>query len=75
MARNDYYSCKGEKDSQQRVRTYIERNKVNTKIKAMAEHIILRPNKREDITIEMIEDWMIDLKFRSLPHDIKVHFE
>ena len=51
MARNDYYSCKGEKDSQQRVRQYIERNKVNTKIKAMAEHIILRPNKREEITL------------------------
>lgn len=75
MARNDYYSCKGEKDSQQRVRQYIERNKVNPKIKAMAEQIILKPNKREDITIEMIEEWMKELKFRPLPHDLKVHFE
>lgn len=41
----------------------------------MAEHIILKPNKGEEIKIEMIENWMKEVKFRSLPHDTKVHFE
>lgn len=54
MKRNEYYSCKRESDSKQRIKLYLGEKQVSPKIKEMAEKIILRPQRSEKITLEQI---------------------
>jgi len=44
MERNDYFSCRGERDSKQRIKQYLDKNKINGGLRELAYSTIIKPN-------------------------------
>lgn len=74
MPRNDYFSCRGERDSKQRIKQYLDKNKINGGLRELAYSTIIKPIQDNQQTIETIKNHLRKIKFRELPHDTKLMF-